>query len=91
MMKSITWRIVGVVMLSVITWLVTHDWKESTIITLVFHTIRMVLYYFHERIWLRVKWGKIPHPLESLEVRGKLSPEDLDEIRAQLRAMGYID
>lgn len=91
MMKSLTWRIVGVVLLSGIAWMVTHNWKEMTIITIVFHSIRMVLYYFHERIWLRVKWGRIPHPLESLEVKGTLSQQDLEEIRAQLRSMGYIE
>ena len=91
MVKSITWRIVGVVILSGITWLVTRDWKEMTIITVAFHSIRMVLYYFHERIWLRVKWGTVPHPLASLDVKGQLTPEDLEEVRAKLRAMGYID
>jgi len=91
MMKSLTWRILGIVLLLIIAWFVTHDWKEMTIITIVFHSIRMVLYYVHERIWLRVKWGRIRHPLESLEVKGTLSQEDLEEIRTQLRAMGYID
>jgi uncharacterized membrane protein len=91
MMKSITWRIIGVVLLSGITWLVTRDWKEMTIITTVFHTIRMVMYYFHERIWLRVNWGRVRHPLDELEVKGKLKPEDMDELRAKLRAMGYLD
>lgn len=91
MVKSITWRIVGVVLLSGIAWMVTRNWKEMTIITVVFHSIRMVLYYFHERIWLRVKWGTIPHPLSVLDVKGELSPEDLEEVRAKLRAMGYID
>jgi uncharacterized membrane protein len=91
MMKSITWRIVGVVLLSGITWLVTRDWKDSTIITVVFHSIRMVMYYFHERIWLKVKWGRVRHPLETLEVRGTLTKEDLEEIRSQLKAMGYIE
>jgi len=91
MVKSITWRIIGVFLLGGITWWITHDWKEMTLITVLFHSIRMVMYYFHERIWLRVKWGRIAHPLESLEVKGKLSSEDLDEIRAQLRAMGYLD
>jgi uncharacterized membrane protein len=91
MMKSLTWRIVGVVLLLAIAWSVTHNWKEMTIITIVFHSIRMVLYYVHERLWLRVKWGRIRHPLESLEVKGTLSQEDLEEIRRQLRSMGYID
>ena len=91
MVKSIVWRIIGVFLLGGITWSITKDWKEMTLITVLFHSIRMVMYYFHERIWLRVKWGRVRHPLESLEVKGKLSAEDLDEIRAQLRAMGYLD
>lgn len=91
MVKSITWRIVGVFLLGGITWMVTHDWKEMTLITILFHSIRMVMYYYHERIWLRVHWGRIRHPLDSLQVKGKLTQEDLDEIRTQLRAMGYID
>jgi|SRR5688572_15624343 uncharacterized membrane protein len=91
MVKSITWRIVGVVLLSGITYMVTRDWKEMTIITTVFHSIRMVMYYFHERIWLRVKWGRKTHPLESIQLKKKVTEQDLDEIRAQLRAMGYLD
>ena len=91
MVKSVTWRIMGVVLLSGITWLVTHNWKESTIITIVFHSIRMVMYYFHERIWLRVKWGTVPHPLAELKVKDRLSPEDMEEVRAKLKSMGYID
>ena len=91
MVKPIVWRIIGVFLLGGITWSITQDWKEMTLITVLFHSIRMVMYYFHERIWLRVKWGRVRHPLESLEVKGKLSAEDLDEIRAQLRSMGYLD
>jgi len=91
MVKSITWRIIGVFLLGGIAWSVTHSWKEMGIITILFHSIRMVLYYFHERIWLRVEWGRIRHPLEVLEVNGKLSADDLNEIRAKLRSMGYID
>ena len=80
MVKSITWRIIGVFLLGGIAYSVTRNWKEMSIITILFHSIRMVLYYFHERIWLRVKWGKILHPLAEIDVHGKLTPEDLDEI-----------
>ena len=91
MVKSITWRIIGIFLLGVIAWAITHNWKEMTLITVLFHSVRMVLYYFHERIWLRVKWGRIRHPLDSIEVKGTLTQDDLDEIRRQLRSMGYID
>lgn len=56
--KSIVWRAVGIVILGIITYWVTGDWAETTGITVIFHSIRVILYYFHERIWEGVKWGK---------------------------------
>ncbi len=89
--KSITWRIAGIVLLGAITWLVTKDWKEMTIITVLFHGIRLILYYVHERLWERVSWGRVLHPLATLPVKGKLTPEDLDQVREKLRELGYIE
>lgn len=63
--KSITWRLMGIVILGVLAWLFTRDWKETTLITITFHAIRFVLYYYHERAWGRIVWGrKIPKPSE---------------------------
>lgn len=56
--KSITWRIIGIVILGVLAWLVTGNWGQTTVITLTFHVIRFVLYYFHERAWERIGWGR---------------------------------
>jgi uncharacterized membrane protein len=91
MVKSLSWRVLGIVLLGIITYLITSDWKEMTIITVLFHGIRFVLYYFHERCWLRVTWGKIMHPLAELPVKGELTPEDLEIVRQKLKGMGYID
>jgi uncharacterized membrane protein len=55
--KSVTWRVLGILILGVITWYFTGSWTQTTWITLTFHTIRIILYYFHERLWLRIKWG----------------------------------
>ncbi len=89
--KSLTWRVIGIVLLGGIAYAVTHDWREMSIITIIFHSVRMVLYYIHERIWLKVDWGRIRHPLDVIEIKGHVAPEDLEEIRAKLRAMGYIE
>ena len=89
--KSVTWRIMGVVLLGIIAYFITGDWKQMTIITALFHTIRLVLYYYHERVWERISWGKIKHPLAALPVSEELTPEDLDIVREQLKALGYID
>ena len=55
--KSITWRITGIVILGAITYLVTGNWEATTVIALTFLRIRLFLYYYHERLWEKIKWG----------------------------------
>lgn len=57
--KSITWRLIGIVMLGAISWLFTHDWEQASLITVTFHGFRLVLYYYHERYWEKIEWGRI--------------------------------
>ena len=89
--KSITWRVIGVVLLGIISYLITHNWKEMTIITIMFHGIRLIMYYYHERIWERTSWGKTQHPLSELPVKKKLTAKDSNIIRGELKSLGYID
>ena len=89
--KSFVWRILGIVILGFISWIITHSWKEMTIITVLFHSIRVILYYFHERLWEKISWGRVKHPLSILPVKKELEPEDLKLIQSQLRELGYLD
>jgi len=89
--KSIVWRILGIVILLAVSWFVTHNWKEMTIITIIFHGVRVILYYFHERVWERIHWGRIKHPLSNIPVNKELTPEDLKIIQNQLKELGYMD
>jgi len=89
--KSILWRVIGIVLLGAISYLITGSWKEMTIITLLFHSIRVVMYYFHERLWERISWGRIKHPLSELPVKDKLAPQDLKIVKETLKTLGYID
>jgi len=92
MAKSVTWRVFGIILLAVITYFTTGgSLKEMTIITLLFHGIRFVLYYFHERFWERISWGKLKHPLADLPVKGTLTPADMEAVREKLRTLGYIE
>ena len=56
--KSISWRIVGTVDTIIISWLVTGTLSLAFSIGLVELVTKMVLYFFHERIWNSIKWGK---------------------------------
>jgi len=56
--KSIVWRTIGIIILGIISWYYTKDIQKATIVTVLFHVIRFFLYYVHERIWERVRWGQ---------------------------------
>lgn len=53
MWKSIVWRIIGIFWLVGITWIFTRSWIETSFITFIHHSIFLVVFYIHERIWLR--------------------------------------
>lgn len=89
--KSVVWRLIGIVILGTISYGITGSWKQMTVITLLFHSIRVVLYYYHERVWERIKWGRLKHPLSDLPVKEKPTPEDLEIIARKLRELGYMD
>ena len=88
--KSVTWRAIGVVILGAISYAVTRDLSAVTLITLLFHGIRLILYYWHERLWERVVWGRIRHPLEHFCMKPSLTATDVAGIKALLAERGYV-
>lgn len=89
--KSIVWRVIGIFLLGGIAYAVTGRWEEVSMITLVFHSLRLVLYYFHERLWLRIEWGRLDHPLSRLRVSEKLGSDSHRVIEGKLGELGYVD
>lgn len=56
--KSISLRVVGTLDTILISWVVTGTLSLAFSIGLVELVTKMVLYFFHERIWNSIKWGK---------------------------------
>lgn len=56
--KSFTWRFIGILILLPLTYVFTGKWENAAAITLSFHLIRMILFYFHERLWEKTDWGR---------------------------------
>ena len=56
--KSISWRIVGTMDTILISWFVTGTLTLALSIGMIELVTKMALYFFHERIWNLVKWGK---------------------------------
>lgn len=58
LIKTITWRLSGSGSTFLISWIITNNVAiAGTILGIHFFT-NTVLYYFHERIWNKVDWGK---------------------------------
>ena len=56
--KSISWRLLGTLDTFIISWLVTGDTSVAFSIGSIELITKMVLYFFHERIWNTIKWGR---------------------------------
>ncbi len=54
-LKSVLWRIIGVIILASITYIYTSDFITVGLITFLHHFIFLFVYYFHERIWMKIK------------------------------------
>jgi len=65
--KSLLWRFIGIIWTWVGAYLIlllTPDKHKTaslmaTLIVMYHHSTRMIMYYFYERVWSSVNWGKI--------------------------------
>ena len=57
LVKTATYRGFTIVLLFVVSWLYTGNIADSSIITIAFNTTATAFYYYHERIWNKMKWG----------------------------------
>jgi uncharacterized membrane protein len=58
LLKAITWRITGTADTFILSMLITRQIKFALAISATELVTKIVLYYFHERIWERFSWGK---------------------------------
>ena len=56
--KAVSWRILGTADTFLIAWLITKEPVTAGAIASIEVVTKMVLYYFHERGWNYVKWGR---------------------------------
>lgn len=57
--KTVTWRLTGSGATFLISYIMTGNLSIAGTIAVVQMTSNTVLYYIHERIWNRLKWGKL--------------------------------
>jgi uncharacterized membrane protein len=57
LVKTISWRITGSSATFLIAYLLTGNFAVAGVIGLTQMVSNTILYYFHERIWNRIRWG----------------------------------
>jgi adenylylsulfate kinase len=89
--KALSWRVFATIATVLIVFAFTRKIVLSLGVGAVEVVVKLILYYFHERIWGLIPFGKRRHPLSSLPIKNKLKEEDLELIESKLKELGYID
>ena len=58
LLKSLSWRILGTIDTIIISYLITGTLEFALRIGFVELLTKMGLYFLHERLWNKIKWGK---------------------------------
>lgn len=66
MLKSFVWRIIGVFWLASITYIFTKNWIQTSAITFIHHGIFLVVFYLHDRAWMKVKNSKWKYAIKAV-------------------------
>lgn len=56
--KAISWRIIGTLDTLLIAYLLTGEVAIAASIASIDFVTKMFLYFFHERLWNKINWGK---------------------------------
>lgn len=73
LIKGVTWRIVGTMDTMVLSYIFTGSIENSVKIGFTEVFTKVFLFYLHERIWLKIKWGLV----------GKVASNALNENASQ--------
>ncbi|WAC01524.1 DUF2061 domain-containing protein [Lacinutrix neustonica] len=58
LVKTISWRVIGTLDTVLVSYLVTGTMAMALSIGSFEFVSKMILYFFHERAWNKIKWGK---------------------------------
>lgn len=62
--KTISWRIIGTIDTIIISWLITGEIMYAISIGSVELFTKMALYFFHERAWDKISFGRTKDEIE---------------------------
>ena len=59
-LKPFTYEVIlGMGLGGLIVLLLTGSWKAVSVITVTYTTVKIVMYYIYDKVWNKIKWGKV--------------------------------
>ena len=62
MAKAISWRILAAIITACVALAMTHQIEFAAKIGLIDTAVKLLIYFFHERIWNKVNYGRVSTP-----------------------------
>ncbi len=90
-LKALTWRLIASLITAIIVFIITREAALSVSVGILDLLVKIFAYYFHERLWTVITFGKIVHPLAELNFSKELTDEHKMLIRRQLEELGYVE
>jgi uncharacterized membrane protein len=56
--KSMTWRLIALLTTFLTLYALSKDINMATMATVITNAVNFIAYYYHERAWNTVRWGK---------------------------------
>ena len=56
--KAVSWRILGSLFTMGVVWAFTRQWKAAAAVGIIDTLAKIIIFYVHERLWLRISFGK---------------------------------
>lgn len=56
-LKTITWRLIATTTTILLAWIISDDYTIGLKVGFLEFFAKMLLYYFHERVWYKFKFG----------------------------------
>jgi len=56
--KALSWRFLATIITTMIVWLLTGKAEFAATVGVLDTSVKILLYFIHERIWLRISFGK---------------------------------
>jgi len=90
-LKAISWRIIATMITFTVALIMTGEAIVALEIGGLDLVLKLIAYFFHERIWGKIKVGRKLHPLEDIKVTRNLEEGDKQIIMEKLKELGYLD